>query len=170
MKKGISVSIWIWIIGGLIAAMLTVTAAYFNLAQVGSQVSRQNVVDDFNTLNKDIGFICQQAAGSRTSKTLALKGVRAIYAADNRGKPPDDVPQLISNSRTEKGDYLCLTFTNSHYGCTEHQCPVNMTYIGRPLPGTDMYALGSGDGRFEFKLTIRKNASGSVVVTAAHRP
>lgn len=45
-----------------------------------------------------------------------------------------------------------------------------MTYIGTPAPGTDMYTIGRQDGTFDFELTIRKNASGTVVVTAQHLP
>ncbi len=169
--KGITVSIWIWITGGLLLAGITLAMAYINLSTTACQVSRQNAVDQFNGLNSDIEFACRQAPGTRTTRTVSLGcGVRAIFAADSRGEPPDRVPALITDAAFATGKQVCLTFGNSHYGCQEHACTVNMTYIGTPAPGSDMYTLGRQDGAFDFDLTVRKDADGTVSVQAEHVP
>ncbi len=169
-RKAATVSIWIWIIGGLVIGILTFTAAYYNLSEIGNQAYRQNVVTEFNNLNEDIGFICSQATGAQTSRKIKLRDVRAIFASDTKGEPPATVPVNISNQNISTGQNVCLTFVNDHYACEQQQCQVAMTFIGRPFPGSDMFKLGSGDRSFEFDLTLRKNASGWVEVEATHIP
>ena len=170
MKKGMSVSIWIWIIGGLVVAIMTFTAAYYNLSQIGEQAFRQNIVDEYEGINGDINFICKQATGSSTQRTVELRKVRAIFSSSSRGEPPGDVPEKIENGDTNSGNFVCLTFDNAHYGCVEHDCMVEMTYIGMPAPASDMYKLGSADGKFEFELTVEKTDFNTVRVTATHIP
>lgn len=170
MKKGMSVSIWIWIIGGLVVAIMTFTAAYYNLNQIGEQAFRQNVVDQYNEINKEISFICQQAQGSSSEGEVELREVRAIFASNQKGEPPSDVPTLIDTGKSKKGNYVCLTFDNAHYDCVEHECNVEMDYIGTPAPGSEMYKLGSSDGKFEFELTYEKQDFDTVRVEAKHVP
>ena len=170
MEKGMSVSIWIWIIGGLVVAIMTFTAAYYNLSQIGEQAFRQNIVDQYEGLNSDIEFICRQATGSSTQRKVKLRKVRAIFASSNRGEPPGDVPQKITDKETNTGNFVCLTFDNAHYGCVEHDCMVEMTYIGMPSPASDMYKLGSADGNFEFELSVEKTDFNTVEVSARHIP
>lgn len=165
-----TVAIWIWIIGGLIVGIMTLLAAYTNLSQVGTQTARQNVVSSFNDINSDIDFLCSQAPGARKTKDVSLRDVRAIYASEDKSEPTSEAPDLISEGETAQGQYTCLTFVSGHYGCVEHSCPVEMTWIGRPLPGSDMHTLGSEDGLFDFKLRMRKTSEDKVVVEAEHLP
>ncbi|MDY6789368.1 MAG: hypothetical protein SVV03_05415 [Candidatus Nanohaloarchaea archaeon] len=169
-RKGGTVSMWIWIIGGLAAAILTFAAAYTNITQVGLQTSKQNVIDQFNSMNQDIDSLCLQAAGARKSMTAKLRNVRAIYASNRKSEPDSKAPKLIADSQRAVGNYTCLTFINGHYGCVETECKVNMTWIGRPLPGSDMYSLGAGDGTFDFRLDMAKTTEESVVIKAEHLP
>lgn len=169
-RDGITVSIWIWIIGGLMIGALTMSAAYFNLIQIGQQNARHQAVDQYESLNSEIDFYCRQATGARTTETVSLRNVRAIFTSNTRGEAPVEAPNYIAQQQTAKGEYVCMSFDDGHYNCIQHSCSVNMTYVGTPLPGSDMYSLGSDDGQFTFDLTIRKDAVGEVRVEAEHIP
>lgn len=170
MKKGGTVAMWVWIIGGIAAGVLTFTVAYANLSQVGIQTSRQSVVEQFNSIKGKADLLCLQSPGARKSAEVSLRDVRAIYAASNNSLPGSKAPKYISEGRVSTGDSLCLSFVDSHYDCKEVRCPVNMTWIGRPLPGSDMYELGKGDGQFQFDLQMRKTGAGRVLIEARHIP
>lgn len=170
MSRGITVSIWIWIIGGLMIGALTMSAAYFNLIQIGQQSGRQQAVDQFESLNSEIDFYCRQATGARTTDRVSLRKVRAIFASATRGEAAAEAPQYVAQQQTNTGEYVCMSFEDSHYDCIQHSCSINMTYVGTPLPGSDMHTLGSDDGQFTFDLTIRKVGTGDVRVEAEHIP
>lgn len=170
-RTAASVPIWIWIIGGIIVALTALTGAYMQLSNIGCQAQKQQAINQYTSINEDVRFLCQQAPGSRQTKTVSFGcGVRAIFADDTRGEPPAKVPQHISESDWSRGKYVCLTFGDNHYGCAERQCTVNMTYIGEPLEGTDMYQLGKRDNTFEFELTMRRLEDQEIVIEATHVP
>lgn len=171
MRRKGSVSIWIWIIGGLVIGILTFTVAYNQLGNLWTQSIRQDVVSDFETLNNDISFICSQSTGSRTSTTVELHDVMAVFSNSSRGEAPLDSMEKINDGETEKGEYVCLTFLDQqHYGCRQHSCEVNMTYIGEPLPDSTMYRVGQSSPGFKFELDIEKTGESEVLVEATHLP
>lgn len=169
-RIGAAVPLWIWIVGGIIVALVLLTGAVSVFGDLGRQSAQQSAVDQFNSLGKDVKFLCQQAAGAQKTKRINIgNGVLSMFAADTRGAAPDDVPNLVSNQEMEAGDYLCLSFKDSHYGCQETVCPVNMTYIGQPMDGTDMYELGARDDKFTFELTLVRKEH-QVEIQANHVP
>ena len=170
-SRGLSTSIWLWIIGGLVVAMLTFTMTFQSLVSVGETSSRNEIVDSFENIKNTADLYCSRGEGSMTTKEISFSGVRAIYASDSKENPPPETPNYVSNSESEKGQYMCLKFegTSDPYACYEMECSLNMTYIGKPLEGTDMYILGNEDGSFNFDLEIRKKAT-EVFIDAQHRP
>ncbi|MFB6174648.1 MAG: hypothetical protein ABEJ87_01585 [Candidatus Nanohalobium sp.] len=170
-SKGLSTSVWIWIVGGLVVALLTFTVTFQSLVNVGNTSARNNVVDQFGDIRNTARLYCMRGEGSLTTKTVSLSGVRAVYAADSKGNPDPRVPNYISEGQTNTGKYMCLKFENSAnpYNCVKMRCQVNMTYIGKPLKGSDMYILGRKDGSFEFKLTIKK-LENQLRINASHVP
>lgn len=170
-SKGLSTSIWIWIIGGLVVAMLTFTMTFQSLVSVGETSGRNDVVDRFENVRNTADLYCSRGEGSMTTEKISFSGVRGIYASESKSNPPPEIPNYVSEQETARGDYLCLKFegTSDPYACYEMECSVNVTYIGTPLEGTDMYVLGSEDGSFQFDLEIRKKAT-EVRMDAQHRP
>ncbi len=171
LSKGLSTSVWIWIIGGLVVAMLTFTMTFQSLVSVGETSQRNEIVDQFENIKNTASLYCMRGQGSMTTQSISLSNVRAIYASESIDNPGPRTPNYIAESETETGDYLCMKFqeTEEPYKCYKMRCPVNMTYVGTPLKGTDMYILGSEDGSFEFDLTIRKKAN-NVRIKAQHIP
>lgn len=172
LTKGMSTSIWIWIIGGLAVAMVTFTMTFQSLVSVGEASSRNDVVDQFNNLKNTGDLYCSKSRGSLTTEEVTLNGVRGIYTSNSKQNPPAEIPKYISESRSNSGDYLCLKFegSNEPYQCKEMSCRTNMTYIGTPLEGSDMYILGEETAGYSFDLTIEKKSDGSIDINAEHEP
>lgn len=172
LKKGTSTSIWIWIVGGMAVAMITFTMTFQSLVSVGETSKRNNVVDQFNNIKNTADLYCSKGMGSLKTETVSLTDVRGIYASDSKKNPPPEIPKHISESEHETGNYLCLKFEDSTnpYSCRQTSCQINMTYIGTPLEGSDMYLLGKENPGFTFDLEIEKKADGTVEIDAEHRP
>ncbi len=169
-RKGGSVSIWIWIIGGLIIGVVTFTVAFTQLSHIVNQSFRQNVVSDFEKLNDEIGMVCGYSIGTKSEYTVELRDVMAIFANDTRGEAPNDAPNKILNGESGSGEYICMTFYDQHYRCEDHFCEIEMDYIGDPPQDTTMYNVGIQDGKFTYELEIEKVEDRKVEVKATHVP
>lgn len=172
LKKGVSTSIWIWITGGLTVALLTFTMTFQSLVSVGETSQRNEMVDQYNNLRNTADLYCSKSRGSLTTQSVSLSGVRGIYASDSKKNPPATIPKNISESDSRTGNYLCLKFEGEEnpYSCREMSCEVNMTYIGTPIEGSDMYVLGEETSGFNFDLTTKKEKAGSINIKAEHMP
>ena len=171
MKKGLSVGIWIWIIGGVLIAGFLFVMVFYNLALVGSQKSREFMVDQFETkIVKGADYICSLGIGSVKPTKIKLKGVQAIYAAKKPENVNPKAPLYIVQGNRSYGNYLCISFSNTDFICEKLACKVNITYMGTPMKGTDMYNMGITDGYFDFDVSIEKKEHGKVLITGTHIP
>ncbi|MFB6193110.1 MAG: hypothetical protein ABEK00_02565, partial [Candidatus Nanohaloarchaea archaeon] len=132
---------------------------------------RNEIVDSYTDIVNTAKLYCSKGTGSLTTEEISLSGVRAIYAAENKGNPPARTPKYVSSSQTSTGNYICLKFkkTSNPYACRQISCEINMTYIGTPLKGTNMYKLGKEDGSFEYNLEIIKKER-KIRIKASHYP
>lgn len=170
LRKGGSVSIWIWIIGGLVVGVVTFTVAFTQLGHLWDQSMRQDIVTNYENLNDEVQMACGYSVGTKTEFTIDLIDVRAIFASDTRGEASHYAPNNVTQGDTGEGEYLCLTFYDDHYRCENHYCDVNMTYIGDPLEDSQMYNMGIQDGKFTYELEIEKTDNRLVEVRAEHIP
>lgn len=170
-KKGITISMWVWIIAGVLIGVTVFTVAYFNIWQLTGQAHKQEVKDTFLTLRSEIERACMNAEGyKKPNMMFNLYMTRAIYLSEGIRPPDPKVSKLISQGNLSSGDYICLSYRENDYECSQLPCEANMTYIGRPLKGSDMYELGVSDENFEFEVTVEKVEMGKVNVSARHIP
>ena len=171
LRKGITVATWIWIIAGVIIAFTVFTVAYFNIGLLQSQANRQEVKDSFQRLRDQIDFACSNAPGyKKPNIRYNFHRTRAIYVSERVKEPDPKVAKFISEGKNSSGSYICVSFQEDDFSCLELDCETNMTYMGTPLKGSDMYELGVEDGSFEFEVTIEKSDIGKVEVIADHLP
>ena len=170
-SKGITVSMWIWIIAGVVIGVSVFTIAYFNIWQLSAQSHNQEVRDSFLTLRDEIQHACLNAPEyKKPDIPMNMYKARAVYVKEKIGPPDPKVPKLIANRSQSEGRHICLSFSEGEYECSELSCTTKMTYIGKPLKGSDMYELGIEDGNFEFEVTVEKVADSTVEVSAKHVP
>lgn len=169
-RKGVTLGIWIWLIGGVVLGGIVLLGAFYNLGLLGQQTATNQITTDFKHLTeRKIDLVCERSEGSTQSMQINLRDVRGIYSSDSRSNPPDDIPQRISESDSSKGKYICLKFKNQEPSCYESSCQIKTTYMGEPIPGTDMYRLGEGGG-WTFDVTVEKTDTNEVTVDGDHVP
>lgn len=166
--KGVTLSIWMWIVGGLIMGGLIFVGSFYNLTAIGEQVTIQNTQSEFNSINNDISFVCGRAEGTERSREITLHQVRALYSAETIRESPDESPLFVSEEESSSGEHYCIDFEGPNYECVEHDCNIESNYIGEPLAGSDMYQLGEGGG-WSFDLTISKEGD-NVKIESTHLP
>jgi hypothetical protein len=156
-------------IGGIIVASLLVLIVQGSLISLFTQTSRQGVVQDFSKLNSNIDSICRMSPKSKENMEMQMPNVEAVFAAENDSRAPPESRFLITQSNTSRGQSVCLSFEDTHHGCVQHSCPVNMTWMGTPREGSDAYILGEESG-FNYKIAISKKLNGVVGVEGRIAP
>ncbi|MEF8880765.1 MAG: hypothetical protein V5A72_02970 [Candidatus Nanohaloarchaea archaeon] len=144
-------------------ASLLILIAQSSILQLGQHTYRQNTVQSFNSLNSEISNICRQAPGSRTSTEMTMQNVKAVFTSENKKEAPAESSIFITNSRTSKGENVCMSFKEQHHECIQKGCPVNMTWMGEPMEDSDPYILGKDSG-FNYHIKISKKRNGNVRV------
>lgn len=161
--KGVSLSIWIWMIGGVITASMLILITQTSLVQLGQQTSRQAVIQDFRGLNQDISGICRQARDSQKYSEIKLPEVKAIFASNNKKKAPTESKVYVTNNTISEGKNVCLTFKDEHYGCKRHSCNIKMNYMGEPLENSEKSVIAEETGN-NYRIKTTKEAGGVVRV------
>lgn len=156
--------------GGIILGGLILVASFYNLGVVGEQAHLQQTQSNFEELaTNDIPFVCSRSTGTKRVREFNLINVRGIYASEGVSDSPVEIPQRIAESESFTGDTICLQFENQEPICFEQECGVDVTYIGEPIPGSDMYRLGENGG-WNFEVTVEKVDDDIVEVDAVHVP
>ncbi len=171
-SKGISMSIWVWIIIGIMMAAFVFASAQQNIMMLIVQLNNQQVVEKYNMIYNTANEICSMPKGSRYGKEISVnRDVYAIYVSENDGPPHDSAPHYIENLNATSGYYLCYQFQVEHdfdtFNCKKTACNVTMTYIGTPRTGSklDRIARLSG-GVFNYKVSIAKTGKDNVLIEA----
>ena len=83
-----SISIWIWIIGGVLAGFLIFTMAYSQLFSVSTKVTEQRTIEQCVNLKNEINDLCWSFRGSSKNFDIVIPSdLVYLYATDN---PPHD--------------------------------------------------------------------------------
>lgn len=171
-RSGITMSVWVWIILGILMAAFVFASAQQNIMMLITQLNNQQVVEKYNMICRTADEICAMPKGSKETKQISLnKDVYAIYISEKGGPPVDSAPHYIENQNTTSGYYLCYQFQVEHdydkYTCKKTGCNVTMTYMGAPPRGSKLERIArlSGDS-FNYKLSIIKTAKDNVLIDA----
>jgi hypothetical protein len=183
--------IWVYVVGGVIVALIAFTIAYNLLVAVMENAERQNVLQEFSDFYTDVNTVCLQEIGnSKTMKVQLPSLTRIIYSTDEISCNSDSdcsnavcinnycifstVVNLI-NKEISKGQNICLQFKDENFlRCypeiqNKLLCNVSMHYLG-VLPETeDIWVkvnkiLGYRGGR-EYVLSINKTGPSEVNIS-----
>ncbi len=171
-RSGITMSVWVWIILGIVMAAFVFASAQQNIMMLIIQLNNQQVVEKYNMIHLTTNELCAMPKGSKETKSVSIsKDVYAIYVSEKDGPPVDSAPHYIENQNTTSGYYLCYQFSVEHdydkYTCKKTGCNVTMTYMGTPPKGSKLERIArlSGDS-FNYKLSIIKTGRDNVLVDA----
>jgi hypothetical protein len=129
--KGISE--WIWIIGGIIGALIVFTIAYNQILLASRTIVEQRSIDQFKEVVSNLKTMCWEIIG-RKEEIPATFGdmVEGVYAAKSTGENYEK-EQLINNivlNKNSTGDFLCQKITGKRVSCYQFDCNVTFPFIG----------------------------------------
>lgn len=129
--KGISE--WIWIIGGIIGAIIVFTIAYNQILLASRTITEQRSIDQFNEVVSNLKTMCWEIIGRKEStQTTFGDMVEGIYSAKNSDVSYES-EQLINNivlNKNSTGEFLCQKITGKRVNCYQFDCNVTFPFIG----------------------------------------
>ena len=170
--KGISN--WFWVIGGLLAAAIFLVAAFTFLGTVSEQTAKQRSITTYTNIGSWIKTVCYNERDyTLTNKVTLSDSVVAIYSAEERGKPPVKITQLILDRDMSNGTYFCMQFhpiNEEEPRCVKMDCNINMTYFGSLPENLDVFSMVTrifgGRPTFTYSLRFVKTAHNTVTIIA----
>lgn len=124
---------WIWLIAGIIAALIIFTMAMVLYQNTVRASIEKKSIEDFSKVVKIINNMCWEFEGNTREYTLELgETIQGIYAA-NMPHDKYEAAQLTNNIITgqqSSGNNLCLQIQNKKEQCEQLDCNVNFPFIG----------------------------------------
>ena len=164
--------VWVYIFGGVLIGLLTLTIAYNLLHSSITYSQRQDALDQFNSFVASVERVCLQEKGNSESFHFSLPhGVRVIFSTDE-AKIPLKVYEHIKNGEMSEGRKICLQFKDENFlRCYPEgffECKIRMPYLGVLPEKEDIFVavnriLGRGERR-DYDLLIQKSAGDLVEV------
>ncbi len=174
--KGAAPSMWVWIIGGFLLALITIVILWQLISLSQMSFMRKVAEQQFISLNNEISFICSSSGvGSERSMGMRLPSlVEGIYASDNREYVPPDLAEVIDSPLNTPGisfgDNVCMKLRGVEtLKCMEHDCAISMNYMGAPPSGSffDQVRQLASSPTFDYSVQIKKTTSNQVSVEGA---
>mgnify|MGYP001585630934 CR=1 FL=1 len=134
--KGVSVSSWIWVIGGVIIASIIIVFGVTMLAKFQERNQKIFSIESYENMVNRVTLVCSQSIGNVDYYRVRMPDVvRAVYPAKFvNDLPPDKVAEDIAQLRRAQGRYICMQFFDETTArCKDIlNCEIDMTYIGTP--------------------------------------
>ncbi len=172
--KGVTLSSWIWIIGGIMITSIIIIFGVTMLVKFQERTQKIFSIEAYDSMVNRATLVCSQSTGNVDYYQVSMpEVVRAVYPAKLINElPPDKVAQNISNLDKSKGRYVCMQFFDeTTVRCSDIlNCDVTMTYIGTPSKKDTLAdILAKIQGRFtvyNYLLIINKTDTKHVDITA----
>ena len=167
--------VWVYILGGIIVAIIAMGIGYTLLSTVINYSQRQEAISQFSDFSSNVNAVCLQEIGNSMTKRITIPiQVRVIYATDDTATPLVTVVDRIKNQELSFGNNTCLQFKDEQaLRCypeppKRFACKVQMPYIGALSEEEDIFVavnkiLGRASGR-EYELLINKTSGDEVTI------
>jgi hypothetical protein len=124
---------WVWIVGGIIAAIIIFAMAYNQVLLSSRAVVEQESIKQFSEVVSNANNLCWEIAGNKRELTVNLGDmVEGIYAAES-AHTEYEKEQLINKiilNNNSTGKYLCLKIEDKRLDCKQFDCNVTFPFIG----------------------------------------
>ena len=125
--KGLST--WVWIMGGVVLAMIVLSIFFTVLARLTVDRHKQDSLESFSSIVTSINTVCDFRQSRSILETITLSDLtKNIYASD-------DYEMRVMDEKTS-GKNLCLNFSGE-ITCKTLNCEIVMNYFSteKPLRG-----------------------------------
>ena len=151
-------TVWIWVIGGVIAGLLLFTVFIELLTLTAQSQQRELAKASFAEIVTSINSLCDSRIGSAIQKTVKFPdSIKIVYAVDNeKNKPPEN---SIGN-----GSFVCYN-TEKEKNCEKLNC--NIEFFSLKSNQTLLSIVDKLLGRFgvdEYNILVKKNECGITVL------
>ncbi len=129
--KGISN--WIWIAGGIIAALIIFSIAYNQIVQVSLAKVEQRSLEQYDETKSIIDNQCWSFVGNKREYTINLgETIEGVYIATNPYEEyeKEQLINKIISDETATGNYLCIKVKDKRLRCEELECNTTMPFMG----------------------------------------
>jgi len=123
---------WLYVIGGIVIAVLAFTIGYRLVSVSITQAQKQGAIENFNELHTNIQNVCFQEVNNYVFfKMQVPNSVRVIYVTNETNSTLSTVVDKIKDKETSSGMNLCIQFQEEQeLRCRELNCHVDLMYMG----------------------------------------
>ena len=158
-----TISIWIWILGGVIAGLLILAIANSYLTQTTRTIAEQRSLEQHNELRTQINELCWSSSENKKQYTVNLdENVLGVYLTKDKYTEYNETQfvDFILNENVSSGNLLCMKMKNKRLICSPIDCSTRMTFLGAVPTEFSLSALinniiGNPDS-FEYRLNFSK--------------
>ena len=128
-----TVSKWVWIVGGVIAALIIFSIAYQQIVQINLTQTEQKSFEAYSETKSIIDNLCWSFTGNKRKYTVNLaETVEGMYAALSPYEEYES-KELLNNiliQNESTGNFLCIKIKDKRLKCEELECNATMPFIG----------------------------------------
>ena len=128
-----SVSKWVWIIGGVVAGLIIFSIAYQQIVQINLSTAEQKSLEGYSGTKSIIDNLCWSFPGNKRKYTLNLgETVEGIYITASRYEEyeSEELLNKILTKEESTGNFLCIKIKDKRLRCEELQCNATMPFLG----------------------------------------
>ena len=154
-----TLSMWVWIVGGVIAGFLIFVIAYTQLIGTAGKITEQRTLEQYTELKNKINDLCWSYSESENEYRIIMnENVEGIYLTNNTDREEKNLQEKILSKNISSGDILCIKIKNQRIRCSELDCDAQMPFIGAVPEEYSLSALidkiMNRRKRFEYDLSL----------------
>ncbi len=166
-------STWMWVIGGIMIAIVMMAVAATIAANIANSNEENRMVVQVKLLADRINGVCDSAVNAKDELEFTYTDMtKAVYPASEENElPPENVNIFISDGRRAEGRQVCLQFRDKKsVRCRKLMCDTTLPYLGSQPASSgiaDILAGITGEAKtYRHFLEIGKVGNSIVVTTA----
>ncbi len=128
-----AISEWFWIFAGILAGLLILSLAIFQIYNINQALNEQKTLEQFMKMKNIINNLCWSFPGSVENYELNIaETVEGIYVSKDKYTqyPQDELVVKILERDISFGDYICIKIKGKRLRCEELECNTTMPFIG----------------------------------------
>jgi len=129
--KGISE--WIWIVGGIIGALIVFAIAYNQILLANRAIVEQRSIDQFKEVVSKLKTMCWEIIGRKEEIPATfgdmVEGVYSVKSNDVIYEKEQLINSIILN-KNSTGDFICQKIEGKRVNCYQLDCNATFPFIG----------------------------------------
>jgi hypothetical protein len=128
-----AISEWFWVFAGILAGLLILSLAIFQIYNTNQAISEQKTLEQFEKMKNIIDNLCWSFSGNVENYEINVaETIEGIYASKDKYTQYslEELKEKILNQEYSSGSYICIKIKNKRLRCEELYCNATMPFIG----------------------------------------